>query len=61
MNKIQKKFQLLWLLVIFFGYKAISGYLSGNSGEFIAWTIFLFIYVISLIISYLVLNKQDDF
>jgi len=56
--------QLLWLLSIYFIYRIIRAFIENKSDEMILWTLFLIIYIISLIIMLFVVNnwkKREEF
>ncbi len=56
MNKLQYRLKLLWLLTIYFVYRIIRAYLENNSDEVILWTLFLIVYIISLIVMLIVIK-----
>ena len=64
MDKLTQRMQLLWLLSIYFIYRVIRAFIENNSDEMILWTLFLIIYIISLIIMLFVVNnwkKREEF
>jgi len=64
MDKLTQRMQLLWLLSIYFIYRIIRAFIENKSDEMILWTLFLIIYIISLIIMLFVVNnwkKREEF
>ena len=59
MDKLQKQFQLLALIVIFPIYRTISAIFYNNSLEIILWAVFSIIYAVSLVILYKVMKKRQ--
>ena len=57
MNKLQQRMQLLWLLSIYFIYRIIRASIENNNEELTLWTLFLIIYVISLVIMMFVVKN----
>ena len=64
MDKLTQRMQLLWLLSIYFIFRIIRSFVENKSDEMILWTLFLIIYIISLIIMMFVVynwKKREDF
>lgn len=50
MNKLQQRIQILFLLSIFFVYKAVMGYINNDMSELTVWLMITIVYSISIII-----------
>ncbi len=57
MNKLKPRIQLLALLSLFFIYKIIMGFLSSDINEITLWAMITFVYLISLLILFIVIQN----
>ncbi len=64
MDKLTLRMQLLWLLSIYFIYRIIRAFIEKKNELMILWSLFLIIYIISLLIMLFVVNnwkKREEF
>ena len=57
MDKLKPRIQLLALLSLFFIYKIIMGFLSSDINEITLWAMITFVYLISLLILFIVIQN----
>ena len=55
--EIGSTLRILALFSIFFIYKVIEGVISNNTNQITLWSLFTFIYIVSLIIMYIVAKR----
>jgi len=59
MDKLSSRIRLLWLLCILFIYFIIRSLLENDTELAIFWTLFLILYIISLIIMHIVFRTLE--
>ncbi len=60
LNKLIQRIQLLALVSIFFIYKIIMAIIEENQADLILWGLILVIYMISLVILYFIVKKNQE-
>lgn len=57
-SKYERRILLLYLLIIFFVYKAITEMMEGNTDEFYFWSVFTILYSVSIGILYFLTSRN---